>query len=77
MGSYVVEEKLDQISYNLRLEEGIRMVRAHTNRLRKVERDLEKSGEPIDSVFPNILRTLSKIIDCKTMSSTDSTTKES
>lgn len=54
-------EKLGRVGYVLRAEVGTQKVRDHTNRLRKISDSIVETGDPKQGIFPDSLRTLSRI----------------
>lgn len=65
IGPYVVKEKLGRVRFVLESETGKNLVRAHTNRLRKIGARVGETGDPEDGVFPDNIRLFQRISGCE------------
>ena len=66
VGPYRVSGRLGRVGYELRAEVGDKVVRVHANRLRRIPEGVVETGDPQDGMFPDSLRTLSRIAGTQT-----------
>lgn len=76
VGPYVVKNKLGRVGYEMESEVGLKRVRVHVNRLRKIGPQVVESGEPKDDVFPDNIRLFKRIEGCEMREGMNSNQKE-
>lgn len=63
IGPYIVKAKLGRVGYEIDSEVGQEVVRVHENRPRKIVEGVLGTVKPEDGMFPDSLRTFSRISD--------------